>query len=228
MLTEIAEINPMGLSPPTPAASTSNSNVFAGVFASTSQVPSAIAAAAAPLERTSLSLSSPMYLSNINNIHDHHRCHYAPSPVVQPAAMSATALLQKAAQMGAAASDPSVMLRGLGLAVSSSTGQHPNIVKSENNSLTAGLGLGLIPSYGTPNSNSNSNSGLTNPMMFGNQPTTLDLLGLGMVDGLASPSNGLSALLTSFGSGAAFNTAYDIDAGAAESTDRKPNGPAML
>ncbi|XWS24339.1 hypothetical protein CRYUN_Cryun28dG0092800 [Craigia yunnanensis] len=210
---EIPE-NPMGLSPPTPAAtgtSTSNSNVFASIFAPNSQpskmpAPSSILQSAEPLERTSLSLSSPLYLSNngspIFSTLEHDHCHYAPSP--QPA-MSATALLQKAAQMGAAASNPS-LLRGLGLAVSStsSAGQDPN-VKSESNLMTAGLGL-----------HSNGSSGLTNPMigsssLFGNKPTTLDLLGLGMGDGGAS-SSGLSALLTSFGGGfnvgAAATTSY--------------------
>ena len=179
MLTEIPE-NPMGLSPPTPAAtstSTSNSSVFASIFAPNSQsskipAPSSILQSAAPLERTFLSLSSPFYLSNngssIFTGPEHDHCNYALS--AQPA-MSATALLQKAAQMGAAASNPS-LLRGLGLAVSStsSAGQDPN-VKSESNSMTAGLGLGLP---------SNGGSGLTNPMigsssLFGNKPTTLDL-----------------------------------------------------
>ncbi|XVF63902.1 hypothetical protein PTKIN_Ptkin09bG0123700 [Pterospermum kingtungense] len=233
---EIPE-NTTGLSPPTPAAtgtsSTSNSNVFASIFAPNPQ-PSAIAT---PLERTSLSLSSPVYLSNnigssIFTGPEHGHCHYTPSP--QPA-MSATALLQRAAQMDATASNPS-LTRGLGLTVSStsSSGQDPN-VKSENNSVTAGLGLGLILS-----SNGN-NSGLTNPMigsssLFGNKPATLDLLGLGMGDGVAA-SNGLSALLTSFGGGfnfgAAATTSYEAGGSLPRETwegaaERKPNGPAML
>ncbi|XWS21079.1 hypothetical protein CRYUN_Cryun30bG0024600 [Craigia yunnanensis] len=237
---EIPE-NPMGLSPPTPAAtstSTSNSNVFASIFAPNSQsskipAPSSVLQSAAPLERTSLSLSSPLYLSNngssIFTGPEHDHCHYASSS--QPA-MSATALLQKAAQMGAAASNPS-LLRGLGLGVSStsSAGQDPN-VKSESNYVTAGLGLGLP---------SNGSSGFTNPMigsssLFGNKLTTLDLLGLGMGDGGAS-SNGLSALLTPFGGGfnvrAAATTSYGAGGSSPRETwegapERKPNGPAML
>ncbi|XP_022772780.1 protein indeterminate-domain 2-like [Durio zibethinus] len=225
--------NPRGLSSPTLAAtstSTSNSNVFASIFAPNSQpakipAPSSILQSTAPLERTSLSLSSPLYLSNNGSFiftgpeHDH--CHYSPSP--QPA-MSATALLQKAAQMGVAASNPS-LLRGLGLAVSSTSAadQEPN-VKSESNWGTAGLGLGLP---------SNGSSGLTNPMigsssLFGNKPTTLDLLGLGMDDGGAS-SNGLSTLLTSFGGtfdvGAGGSSPRETSEGAPE---RKSNSPAML
>ncbi|KAK8580915.1 hypothetical protein V6N13_143973 [Hibiscus sabdariffa] len=225
---EIPE-NPVGLSPVTPAAastSTSNANVFASMFAPNSQpskisAPSSFLQATTPLEPTSLSLSSPLYLSNngssIFTGPENDHCHYAPTP--QPA-MSATALLQKAAQMGVAASNPS-LLRGLGLTVSSSpsAGQDPN-VKSE----------------------SNRSFGLTNPMigsssLFGNKPTTLDLLGLGMADGGAS-SSGLSALLTSFGGG--FNvgaaTATTFGAGGSNSpggtwdgaTEGKPNGPAML
>ncbi|XWS25735.1 hypothetical protein CRYUN_Cryun27aG0093000 [Craigia yunnanensis] len=211
VLPEIPE-NPMGLSPPTPAAtstSTSNNNVFASIFTPNSQpskipAPSSILQLAAPLDCTSLSLSCPLCLSNSSSSiftgpeHDH--CNYAPSP--QPA-MSATALLQKAAQMGAATSNPS-LLRGLGSAVSStlSAGQDPNGSFS----------------------------------LFGNKPTTLDLLGLGMGDGGAS-SNGLSALLTSFGGGfnvgAAATTSYGAGGSSPSETwegapERKPNGPAML
>ncbi|XP_022768973.1 protein indeterminate-domain 2-like [Durio zibethinus] len=239
---EIPE-NPMGLSPPTPAAtstSPSNSNVFASVFAPNSQpskipAPSSILQSGAPLERTSLSLSSRLYLSNngssIFSGPEHDHCHYAPSP--QPA-MSATALLQKAARMGSAASNPS-LLRGLGLAISStsSDGKDPN-VKSESNSMATGFGLGLP---------TNGSSGLTNTMigissssLFGNKPTTLDLLGLGMGDGGAS-SSGLSALLTSFGGGfnvgAAATTSYGTGGSSPGETwegapDRKPTGPTML
>ncbi|XWS45387.1 hypothetical protein CRYUN_Cryun15aG0132300 [Craigia yunnanensis] len=96
------------------------------------------------------------------------RRQYAPPP--QPA-MSATALLQKAAQMGAAATNAS-LLRGF-----------------------AGLGLGL-PCDGS--------SGLRELMMgtpvFGPKQATLDFLGLGMAAG-GSPNGGLSALITSIGSG---------------------------
>ncbi|XVE69921.1 hypothetical protein DITRI_Ditri10aG0030200 [Diplodiscus trichospermus] len=212
--TEIPE-NPIGAA--ATSASTSSSNVFTSMFTPSSQLskipsPSSILQSAAPMERTSLSLSSPLYLSNngssmFTGPEDRNHCHYAPSP--QPA-MSATALLQKAAQMGATASNPS-LLRGLGLPVSatSSAGQDPN-VKSESNSVTAGLGLGL-PADGS--------SGLTNPMigsssLFGNKPTTLDLLGLGMGDAAGASSNGLSALLTSFGGGG-----FNVGAAAATTSE---------
>lgn len=116
----------------------------------------------------------------------------------QPA-MSATALLQKAAQMGAAATNAS-LLRGLGVVSStSSTGQqHWNGQQFESGSasLAAGLGLGLPYDGG---------SGLKELMMgtpsvFDPKYTTLDLLGLGMAAG-GGPTGELSALMTSIGGG---------------------------
>lgn len=212
------------LSTPTPEA-TSNSttsttsigNVFASIFAPNNSIPSAAAA---------LSLTSPLYLSNngassiFSGPDQHEHCHYAPSPQQQPA-MSATALLQKAAQMGAAASNTS-LLRGLGLAVSSSssstpsaTAQDPN-VDSNSMSRTAGVGLEL-PSNGTT-------SGFTDhTMMFGNEPTTLDLLGLGLGIGIGM---GAAGLLTSFGGG--FNVVAPTTETWEGPHERKPNPSPML
>ncbi|KAF8012467.1 hypothetical protein BT93_I0590 [Corymbia citriodora subsp. variegata] len=127
------------------------------------------------------------------------RRQYAPAP--QPA-LSATALLQKAAQMGATATNAS-LLRGLGIVSSStSSGQQENLqwntnnVEHENASVAAGLGLGL-PCDGS--------SGLKElmmgtPTMFGPKHPTLDFLGLGMAAG-GNPSGGFSGLMTSIGGG---------------------------
>ncbi|XP_038883163.1 zinc finger protein GAI-ASSOCIATED FACTOR 1-like [Benincasa hispida] len=124
---------------------------------------------------------------------------YTPTP--QPA-MSATALLQKAAQMGAAASNAS-LLRGLGLVPSSSSAApqeslpwNQRQVEPDGISIAAGLGLGL-PCDG--------NSGLKelmrgNHSIFAPKHTTLDFLGLGMAAG-GSPNSGLAALITSIGGG---------------------------
>ncbi|KAF2295080.1 hypothetical protein GH714_031405 [Hevea brasiliensis] len=93
--------------------------------------------------------------------------------------MSATALLQKAAQMGAASTNAS-FLRGLGIVSSSSSSSQQDSmpwghgqVEPENTSVTAGLGLGLHCD---------------------------EISGIGMAAG-GSPSSGLSALITSIGSG---------------------------
>ncbi|KAH0911789.1 hypothetical protein HID58_035110 [Brassica napus] len=115
----------------------------------------------------------------------------------QPA-MSATALLQKAAQMGAASSGGS-LLRGLGI-VSSTSPSMDSIVPN-------GLALGL-PCGGE------SSSGLKELMMgnssvFGPKQTTLDFLGLGRAVGngggpgstLAGPRGGSIDALATFGSG---------------------------
>lgn len=124
------------------------------------------------------------------------RRQYAPAP--QPA-MSATALLQKAAQMGTAATSSS-LLRGFGVMSSTSSSNGPQEwsgrpIDTNGASLAAGLGLGLPCDTG---------SGLKElmlgtPSVFGPKHPTLDLLGLGMAASV-SPAPGLSALITSMGS----------------------------
>nr|DAD21731.1 TPA_asm: hypothetical protein HUJ06_023194 [Nelumbo nucifera] len=227
----------------------SSSSVFASLFVSTaapgnlqpqtstfSELICAMArserstslSSASALEPTSLCLSSNNGSSLFAQTGAERR-QYAPPP--QPA-MSATALLQKAAQMGATASNAS-LLRGLGITVSSSSGQQENLrwdqrMEGEAAPLAAGLGLGL-PSEGS--------NGLTELMMgqssmFGPKPTTLDLLGLGMGGG-GSPTGRLSTLITSIGDG------LDVAAAAAsfggggnssgetweEASERKTNSP---
>lgn len=193
-------------------------SIFAGVFASSPAVisnadpnppqpitsgshpdwvdnPPSTATAITIVEPTSLTLSTSLFLScrsSGSSIFQDHPTHYLPSPQLQPqpAAMSATALLQKAAQMGVTGSNAS-LFRGFGLSMSSSHGQDTAAAAAAAGiSMTAGLGLGL-------------NSDLTDLMMgqsaaFGTEPTTRDLLGLGI---------GGSALFTSFGGGSC-----DVDA----------------
>ncbi|ESW28022.1 hypothetical protein PHAVU_003G252400 [Phaseolus vulgaris] len=134
---------------------------------------------------------------------------YASPP--QPA-MSATALLQKAAQMGAAATNAS-LLRGFGIVSSSSastsSGQQNGLqwgqpqLESESGSVPAALGLSL-PCDGDSGLNELM---MGTPSMFGPKHTTLDFLGLGMAAG-----GGLSALITSIGGG------LDVTAAAAAAT----------
>ncbi|KAL7193116.1 hypothetical protein ACSBR2_024846 [Camellia fascicularis] len=105
---------------------------------------------------------------------------YAPLP--HPA-MSATALLQKAAQMGAAVTNSS-SLRGFGIASSTSSGEQDwdrRQIQPESGSDWKELMLGT-------------------QSVFGPKQTILDLLGLGMAAG-SSPTSGLSALMTSIGGG---------------------------
>ncbi|KAF2299907.1 hypothetical protein GH714_005919 [Hevea brasiliensis] len=231
---ELAE-NPVGLSAATPAttcltatvtSTSSTSNVFASVFASSTAAAISQAASHASsasfsnllcaltsadcattiptpraIEPPSLSLSSSLYLCNDASslFADQEHRHYTQSP--QPA-MSATALLQKAAQMGATSSNSS-FLRGLGLPVSSSSGRDINgnqwDVKPDNNAVAAGLGLGL-PSGDVMIGSSH---------LFGNKPTTLDLLGLGIGTG--------SALLNPYGG------SFNVGAAAAAAAAAAPH-----
>ncbi|KAK9050595.1 hypothetical protein SSX86_030435 [Deinandra increscens subsp. villosa] len=132
---------------------------------------------------------------------------YAPPP---QATMSATALLQKAAQMGASASGAS-LLRGYGLERDDTDGG-------------ASIGLGLGVGY-------DGRSGLQELMMgtpsvYGPKHTTLDFLGLGMAVG-GGTTNGLSALMTSIGSSLDVPTAVSSFGlgGSGEFTGKDMGGP---
>ncbi|KAE8693279.1 Protein indeterminate-domain 2 [Hibiscus syriacus] len=204
-----------GVSSVSNGSSSSSSSVFVSLFASSTasvslQPPaftSLIRAMGPPdcpadlapstsIEPISLCLSTSHGSSTFGNA-GQERQQYVPP---QQPAMSATALLQKAAQMGAAASNAS-LLRGLGVVSSSSSAPRENLqwgqrqVEPNNASVAAGLGFG-IPCDGS--------SGLKELMMgtpvFGPKQTTLDFLGLG-VAASGSPNGGLSALITSIGSG---------------------------
>ncbi|XP_013621021.1 PREDICTED: protein indeterminate-domain 1-like [Brassica oleracea var. oleracea] len=122
-------------------------------------------------------------------------------PPPQPA-MSATALLQKAAQMGSTGSGGS-LLRGLGL-VSSASSSSMELSSHD-------LGLGLLPCSSSGGSGGGSGGlkelMLGNSCVFGPKQTTLDFLGLGRAvgNGSSNPVGGLSALLTSIGGGGGMN-----------------------
>lgn len=134
--------------------------------------------------------------------------------------MSATALLQKAAQIGATASGGS-LLRGLGLGLVSSASSSRTTpdnfqwarqqLETETGPVPSGLGLGLSCDQG---------SGLKELMigsssMFSPKQPTLDFLGLGMAVG-GSPNGGLSALITSIGGGLDVATAAAASFGGGE------------
>ncbi|CAN4093834.1 unnamed protein product [Withania somnifera] len=204
---------------------TSSSKVFASVFQSSSAEHAHSSYSGVfraiethqmtTIEPMSLSLSSSLYLtSNGPSLFQEHAAHYGSSATMQPA-LSATALLQKAAQMGSTTSN-NLFLRGLGLAMSSSTSApdenplamrtHANLsqVKLENNIADVPPVLGIQHP-------SNAPSGLTDlmmgpsvshqtSMMFGSKPPTLDFLGLGNGPS-GTPSNGFSAFLSSMEGG---------------------------
>ncbi|KAI3808449.1 hypothetical protein L1987_24400 [Smallanthus sonchifolius] len=106
---------------------------------------------------------------------------YAPPP--QPT-MSATALLQKAAQMGATASGASLLM-GYGLERDDTDG---------GSSIGLGLGVGFDGRPGL------QELMMGTPSVYGPKLATLDFLGLGMAVG-GGTTNGLSALMTSIGGG---------------------------
>lgn len=188
-------VSPPMTTPPSASAATSSSSVFASIFAVNQQSSKMPPPPPPPIiEAASLALSTPLYISSNGSslfpAPDNDHCNYS---LPQPA-MSATALLQKAAQIGATVSNQS-FLRGLGLEPPSASPSSANI-KLESNSMSTDnhhLGLGLSPGF--PDS------------MFVNKPTTLDLLGLGIAGGDSS-TTGLSALLNSFGNGGFPTTSY--------------------
>ncbi|KAF6149717.1 hypothetical protein GIB67_017450 [Kingdonia uniflora] len=111
----------------------------------------------------------------------------------QPA-LSATALLQKAAEMSAATTNAS-LLRGLGVSLSSNTSSGQQQHQQENvhwNRLMESEGSGGIGELIMGGGSSS---------MFGSKPTTLDFLGLGMGvgGGSGAAKGGFSALLNSIG-----------------------------
>lgn len=224
---------PVSTTPATPistatAIGPSSSKVFASVFspASSSQhlhMPYSDILRAIETEQITtvepmpLSLSSSIYLSNngptLFQEHSGHSQHYG-SATMQPA-LSATALLQKAAQMGSTTSNSS-FLRGFGLTMSSSTSApDENSLARRTNSALGHVKLehnmnAEVPGVGIQLP-SNGHSGFTElimgpsishqtSMMFGSKPPTLDFLGLGN-GASGTPSNGFSAFLSSMEGG---------------------------
>ncbi|KAL5210108.1 hypothetical protein ABZP36_005731 [Zizania latifolia] len=154
------------------------------------------------------------------------RQQFAPPPPPSPSPhMSATALLQKAAQMGATSSSSS-FLRGLGLDMSStsspapalSSGQQhhhqetmqvpipasslpewpPRLQPEPSPMLSAGLGLGLpYDATGGPVSLPELMMGQSS--LFTSKPATLDFLGLGVRPTVASTSRGFPTFFQPIG-----------------------------
>ncbi|CAH8336542.1 unnamed protein product [Eruca vesicaria subsp. sativa] len=177
-------------STPSPSLyATSSTPPSLSLYASSTPSPSLFAPSSSSMEPISLCLSTnpSLFGPTIQDPPPHFLTPLPPQP-----AMSATALLQKAAQMGSTGSGGS-LLRGLGIV--STTSSSMELSSHE-------LGLGLLPC-----SSGGSGSGLKELMMgnssvFGPKQTTLDFLGLGRAVGSGgNPGGGLSALLTSIGGG---------------------------
>ncbi|CAA7019408.1 unnamed protein product [Microthlaspi erraticum] len=164
--------------------------VFAGLFESSTASPSIYTPSSSSQSLFAPSSSVEPISLGLSTTHGSSFLGLNRFSSAQPA-MSATALLQRAAQMGATSSGGS-LLRGLGI-VSSTSPSMESIVPH-------GLGLGL-PCGGE------SSSGLKELMMgnssvFGPKQTTLDFLGLGRAVGNGGGrGNGLSALVRGSGGG---------------------------
>ncbi|KAF8377948.1 hypothetical protein HHK36_031337 [Tetracentron sinense] len=190
------------------SSSSSSRSVFAGLFASSTAAgslkPTSTCAfsdlicgptnleSTSATELTSLCLSNQGQGLSVFATAGQERRQYAP-------AMSATALLQKAAEMGAAGAGTNAsLLRGLGITVLSSwSGQEEESLqwkrRIDNDRETAPISarqLGLeIPSDG------GAGLMIRPTSLIGSKPTTLDLLGIG------APTGELSALITSISGG---------------------------
>ncbi|KAL8230853.1 hypothetical protein R6Q57_000631 [Mikania cordata] len=195
-----------------------STGVFASIFASSQSSPASysnLICGVAGADRNtitepmSLSLSSSLYRSTTTTSSlfpppDHQTLHRQYAHAQQPA-LSATALLQKAAQMGATSSNTS-FLHALGLA------PPPDHYQSKQERTdNSGLGLG-VPA-----------SGRDQLLMGPPAPTTLDFLGLG-----TGSSGGYSAFLNSIGGsrinvGAAAGVPFGgLDNDWDDSGDKKP------
>ncbi|CAA0831573.1 Protein indeterminate-domain 1 [Striga hermonthica] len=201
-------LNPSTSEPPEPSQGPAfGSSQFCPLSGTSGPTPDPISLSLSPSFYGPSSFFQPTTQNHHHPIHPH----YVLGP--QPA-LSATALLQKAAQMGSKSSGSS-FLRGLGLGPPSPPGPHQGTSKIESSLMVSGLGLGL---------NSGGSSGLNDLMMgssiFGERPPTLDFLGLGMAGDDRTQPVGLSTFL-----GPAGNMGNDSFGGTwgDESSDRKPS-----
>ncbi|KAG0489080.1 hypothetical protein HPP92_007891 [Vanilla planifolia] len=195
------------------SGTTANPSVFPSLFAA------ACSAAAVTTQRTALSdligsigrtecstggslespllcLSSHSPASFFPQAPDRRQFNVSPAP---SAHLSATALLQKAAQMGASSSSTS-FLRGLGLSASSSATsgnisdgsdlhrRQPPLELQELSLPSAGLGLGLTFDSGVA-------AAALPQLIFGSKPATMDFLGLGMDPTCSAGDVGLSTFI---------------------------------
>ncbi|KAF8055679.1 hypothetical protein N665_1289s0003 [Sinapis alba] len=158
--------------------------VFAGLFESSSASPS-IYTSPCSSSQSLFALSSSVEPISLGLSTNHGSSRFPTQP-----AMSATALLQKAAQMGATSSGGS-LLRGLGIVSSTS----PSMDSMVPHGLASGLPCGGEISSGL------KELMMGNSSLFGPKQTTLDFLGLGRAVGNGGgPVNEISSLVGRSGS----------------------------
>jgi hypothetical protein len=212
-----------------------SSGIFASIFGATvpvaasqsSQSPSSYSdlLCATAGEPMSLSLASSLYLSNTASIfpsqEQDQRQHYSPSGPV----LSATALLQKAAQMGSTTSNSS-FLHGLGFTPADhipdnkTVNNNTQTAEEHRSSMQCGLGLRLDGVSSYPDLMMGPSA------LFPNRPTTLDLLGIGS-RATGGTRNDFSDFFTSISSGLDVSgVSFGVNGGSGENWedagDRKP------
>lgn len=165
-----------------PSISQNSQSSFSGLLTT---MPSSDQLASYPMEPPPVLSLSTLYQFPSNAaptlLQDHENYSSIPQPTI-----SATALLQKAAEMGATVSGSSRFC-GLGL-MQSQHQQEDKGVKTENDGTVAADMIGLrVPSAG--NFDGSSGSMMDDPSgYFGSKPMTLDLLGLGNSSTAAFPA----------------------------------------
>lgn len=169
------------------SSGSSSSNVFASLFASSTSSGSFQSQTAGFSNPSSEPMALCLELNQGSSIFGTTGQERRQYPLPPQPSLSATALLQKAAEMGSSASNAS-LLRGLGIVSSSST---PSVSREwSQQHIDSGLRLGL----GIDSGSGLKELMLNTPSVFGPKHTTLDLLGLGMAASGGSNS-GLSVLM---------------------------------
>ncbi|PKA58191.1 Zinc finger protein MAGPIE [Apostasia shenzhenica] len=170
-----------------PTTTTTSTSFFASLFASSSAAASTSATPTASFSAFIVGTSNHRNPeSTANAATPETRCHFtAPQPSPH---ISATALLQKAAELGARSSSAS-FFRGFGLSTSSSAIE----------AAAGGGGLQCLQPQDQPCEPSeplfSAGLFLGPSSMFGPKPATLDLLGLRMGQASSTTANGLSACI---------------------------------
>lgn len=228
MMPSPPSVNGANVSASTSSVSANSQSLLGSMFApsSVAQPPQYPERAKPPSLCLATDASSSLFSAPVNDRQQQQQLAPPPSPSPSPH-MSATALLQKAAQMGATSSSSS-FLRGLGLDISSSSQastssgqQHhhhhhhqeamqvpfpegslpqwpPRMEAEPAPMMSAGLGLGL-PYDSTGGAVGYPELIMGQSSLFSAKPATVDFLGLGMSPSGAATSRGFSVFMQPMG-----------------------------